>query len=100
MRIGMHTGVQDKRDVVVNKTSGRVAYNGHSLAIAKAVGDCGHGGMVLMTQSTFERLPINMQPGCGLLINMGDVCFTKQPDLPPLAVYQALPPSLEARLSL
>lgn len=47
MRVGMHAGIPDPSDVHVNKTAGgRVAYGGTPLALAKAVGDVGHGGQV------------------------------------------------------
>jgi hypothetical protein len=50
VRLGMHSGIHESSDAVFNKTSGRVMYGGLPLATAKAVGDCGQGGMVLLSQ--------------------------------------------------
>lgn len=83
----MHAGVHDEADVCMNKVSGRVAYSGISLALAKAVGDCGHGGMVLLSQAAFEQLPLHQLASFGLLLNMGDHLFTKDPSLPPTPIY-------------
>ncbi len=55
--MGLHTGVLEPEDASFNKTSGRMEYAGWPLSLAKTVADCGCGGMVLLTQSAFERLP-------------------------------------------
>ena len=67
----MHSGIDDPADVEVNKTSGRAQYSGPALALAKAVGDSGSGGMVLLSQASFERLPVSALKGLGMLLNMG-----------------------------
>ncbi len=48
--MGLHSGIQDAADAVLNKTTGRMQYGGLPLALAKAVADCGHGGMILLSQ--------------------------------------------------
>ncbi len=50
VRVGMHTGIEDAADAVMNKTTGRMQYGGLPLALAKAVADSGHGGMILLSQ--------------------------------------------------
>lgn len=55
VRCGLHSGISEAGDAVTNKTSGRVQYGGVPLATAKAVGDCGRGGMVLLSQVRCRR---------------------------------------------
>ena len=51
----MSSGISDAADVVINHASaGRTQYTGNSLLLAKAVGDAGGGGMVLLGESTFR----------------------------------------------
>ncbi|KAG1668809.1 hypothetical protein FOA52_004903 [Chlamydomonas sp. UWO 241] len=97
VRIGMHSGVQDVH-VERNVTSGRVYFGGMPLALAKAVGDAGAGGMVLMTIETFERLhPERALKGI-LVLAMGE--FGLKDDLGPVRMYQAIERSLVPRLAV
>lgn len=86
VRLGLHTGISSAADVIENKVSGRVEYAGVPLALAKAVSDAGHGGMVLLSGDTFAALPPNSKQG--LVLNLGDVSFTKDSALPPTTLYQ------------
>lgn len=58
------------------------------VALAKAVADCGHGGMVLCSQAAFERLPLDALSarayGVGHITHMCSV-------LSPRGVYQYMP---------
>ncbi|KAG1669631.1 hypothetical protein FOA52_010791 [Chlamydomonas sp. UWO 241] len=98
VRIGMHSGVQNS-DVERNATSGRVYFGGAPLAIAKAVGDAGAGGMVLMTKQTFERLHPDRALKGVLALAMGQHT-TKDDTLGHVCVYQAIERPLVARLAV
>ncbi|KAJ9514245.1 hypothetical protein QJQ45_012245 [Haematococcus lacustris] len=97
VRVGLHSGVHEAADAVFNKTTGRMQYGGRPLAIAKAVGDVGQGGMVLLSQAAFEQLPVSKLASFGLLLNMGDYVFTKDESLPATPIYQAFGRGLEQR---
>ncbi|GIL53558.1 hypothetical protein Vafri_9128, partial [Volvox africanus] len=56
VRCGMHSGLEEGRDLHWAKVGGRRAYSGPAMALAKAVSDLVPGGMVLLTAATFERL--------------------------------------------
>ncbi|KAG1655623.1 hypothetical protein FOA52_008837 [Chlamydomonas sp. UWO 241] len=97
VRIGMHSGVQ-KVDVERSVTSGRVYFGGMPLALTKAVGDAGAGGMVLMTIETFERLhPERALKGI-LVLAMGE--HGLKDDLGPVRMFQAIERSLVPRLAV
>ncbi|KAL6750703.1 nucleotide cyclase [Haematococcus lacustris] len=97
VRVGLHSGVNEAADAVFNKTTGRMQYGGRPLAMAKAVGDVGQGGMVLLSQAAFEQLPVSKLASFGLLLNMGDYVFTKDESLPATPIYQAFGRGLEQR---
>ncbi|KAL6754416.1 hypothetical protein V8C86DRAFT_354545 [Haematococcus lacustris] len=97
VRVGLHSGVYEGSDALLNKTTGRMQYGGRPLAMAKAVGDVGQGGMVLLSQSAFEQLPVSKLASFGMLLNMGDYVFTKDESLPATPIYQAFGRGLEHR---
>ncbi len=95
----MHTGLHDAKDVVVNATTGRTQYTGPLLSTAKAVADCAHGGMVVLSSATFSALPVARLSSLGTLLNMGEYRFTSEL-VQPGAVYQVVAPALRPRLSV
>ncbi|KAL6753208.1 hypothetical protein V8C86DRAFT_3019502 [Haematococcus lacustris] len=97
VRVGLHSGVYEGSDALLNKTTGRMQYGGRPLAMAKAVGDVGQGGMVLLSQAAFEQLPVSKLASFGMLLNMGDYVFTKDESLPATPIYQAFGRGLEHR---
>ncbi|KAJ9532988.1 hypothetical protein QJQ45_018070, partial [Haematococcus lacustris] len=97
VRVGLHSGVYEGSDALLNKTTGRMQYGGRPLAMAKAVGDVGQGGMVLLSQAAFEQLPVAKLASFGMLLNMGDYVFTKDESLPATPIYQAFGRGLEHR---
>ncbi len=99
MRVGLDTGVEDAKDVVVNPTTGRTQYTGRLLCTAKAVAGCGHGGMVLLSHAAFRALPAaDLQSTFGQVINMGEYAFS-DPNVEPGAVYQVVAAKMQARLA-
>ncbi len=99
VRVGVHAGVPDARDVVLNATTGRTQYTGQPLSTAKAVADCGHGGMVLLSSATFAAVPASQLQGLGYVLNMGEYKFAT--DLvTPGAVYQVITEDLRPRLAV
>ncbi|KAG1651095.1 hypothetical protein FOA52_009209, partial [Chlamydomonas sp. UWO 241] len=97
VRVGMHSGVS-KTDVERNATAGRMFFIGTPLALGKAVGDAGAGGMILMTQDTFERLNPGSTLGDVLLLCMGNHQFKDSHD--PVCLYQAIARPLVPRLAV
>ena len=89
MRIGLHSGVT-RSDIERNQTSGRAVCTGVPLALAKAIGDAGQGGMVLLSQACFERLqlvPLKLKQSRPLILCMGEHKL-KDEVLPPAMLYQ------------
>ncbi|KAG1668893.1 hypothetical protein FOA52_016062 [Chlamydomonas sp. UWO 241] len=97
VRVGMHSGVS-KTDVERNATAGRMFFTGTPLALAKAVGDAGAGGMILMTQDMFQRINPALAPNDALLLCMGDH-RVKDACLDPVCLYQAIARPLVPRLA-
>ncbi|KAG1664272.1 hypothetical protein FOA52_009774 [Chlamydomonas sp. UWO 241] len=97
VRVGMHSGVA-KTDVERNTTAGRMFFTGMPLALAKAVGDAGAGGMVLLTQDAFERLRPDRALSNVLVLCIGDHVF-KDDGLKPVCLYQAIERPLVPRLA-
>ncbi len=99
VRVGVHTGVPDARDVVLNATTGRTQYTGQPLSTAKAVADCGPGGMVLLSSATFAAVPAARLQRLGLPLNMGEYRFSAE-QVPPGAVYQLVEGKMHPRLAV
>ncbi|KAG1668672.1 hypothetical protein FOA52_001280 [Chlamydomonas sp. UWO 241] len=97
VRVGMHSGVS-KMDVERNSTAGRTFFTGMPLALAKAVGDAGAGGMVLMTQDTFERMNPARELSGVLVLCLGGH-QVKDDSLRPVCLYQAIEQPLVPRLA-
>ncbi|KAG1676448.1 hypothetical protein FOA52_002268 [Chlamydomonas sp. UWO 241] len=101
VRIGMHSGVE-KVDVELNATAGRVFFTGVPLALTKAIGDAGAGGMVLMTKETFVCLHLDraLKDMGVLVLSMGKHTFTDDTLRGCLCVYQAIERQLVPRLAV
>ncbi|KAG1678409.1 hypothetical protein FOA52_015176 [Chlamydomonas sp. UWO 241] len=97
VRVGMHSGVPRGTEER-NATSGRVIFGGMPLALAKAIGDAGAGGMVLLTQESFERLHPDRALKGVLVLALGEHGL-KDDDLGTVCVYQAIERSLVPRLA-
>ncbi len=112
-------------DVMMNKTTGGLQYTGQALTNAKAVSDCGPGGMTVLSLSAFEawkhetastvaatkapphkKQPTKTDPqadeahGATLILHSGCYEFRKALELGPCTLYMALPRGLECRLAL
>ncbi|KAG1657236.1 hypothetical protein FOA52_000439 [Chlamydomonas sp. UWO 241] len=96
VRVGMHSGVS-KTDIERNSTAGRMFFTGLPLVLAKAVGDAGAGGMILLTQDAFERLNPARTLDDVLLLCMGD--HQVKGDLGVVCLYQAIERPLVPRLA-
>ncbi|GIL84902.1 hypothetical protein Vretifemale_13477, partial [Volvox reticuliferus] len=106
VRCGMHSGLEEGRDLHWAKVGGRRAYSGPAMALAKAVSDLVPGGMVLLTADTFERLQPwpNSEALPGAIIwsrgrfrvGVGEATGTVAP-LREVDLYQLLSPQLLAR---
>ncbi|PNH06030.1 Adenylate cyclase [Tetrabaena socialis] len=56
VRMGLHCGLSGPAEVQYNRASGRVTFPGPTLHLAKAVGDCGHGGQITLTTRVLRAL--------------------------------------------
>jgi class 3 adenylate cyclase len=98
VRMGLHSGLSDPTQVVINPTTRRTHYSGSFAAAAKHVCDAGHGGQILLSHSTFEQMGLQLLPASSSLdiFAMGEhVLAANQVSVP---LYQAIVPGLAARL--
>lgn len=56
--MGLHAGIHNENEVTYNRTDARTQYGGDTITIAKAVADAAHGGMVLLSEETYKKLPL------------------------------------------
>ncbi|PNH05655.1 Adenylate cyclase [Tetrabaena socialis] len=56
IRMGMHSGVASEKEVNLNVASQRVCYSGTVARLAKAVGDVGTGGQIMLSVAALRRL--------------------------------------------
>eukprot|EP00798_Chlamydomonas_sp_ICE-L_P011288 gene11288-18923_t len=78
-------------EVAINAVTNRVAYSGAPMAMAKAIGDAGAGGMVTLTQAALEQLhdldqPSQLKPP-PVVWSLGQ--FIVKEGMPPVKMYQA-----------
>ncbi|GAX76365.1 hypothetical protein CEUSTIGMA_g3811.t1 [Chlamydomonas eustigma] len=55
VRMGIHCGITDPQDVVVDASSNHTTYSGLPMDITRAVCDCCPGGSIMMTSEVFFR---------------------------------------------
>ncbi|KAG2443269.1 hypothetical protein HYH02_009342 [Chlamydomonas schloesseri] len=105
VRMGLESGVASAA-IVRNAASGRLRYGGPALRLARAIGDSGQGGMVLLGESTMSAL---QAMGAGALTRalkghsfwtlwMG--VYALPDDLGNACIYQLISNSLIGRLAL
>ncbi|KAG2444141.1 hypothetical protein HYH02_009081 [Chlamydomonas schloesseri] len=68
VRVGLHCGVTDARDIQYNAATARMTFGGEGLRIAKAVCDCASGGQVVMSGEVLLRLQAAPTASGGMLI--------------------------------
>ena len=68
VRVGLHCGVTDARDIQYNAATARMTFGGEGLRIAKAVCDCASGGQVVMSGEVLLRLQATPTASGGMLI--------------------------------
>jgi class 3 adenylate cyclase len=95
VRMGLHSGLSDPTQVVINPTTRRTQYSGSFAAAAKHVCDAGHGGQILLSHSAFEQIGTQDMAGCHVLA-MGE--HVLEDDQLAVPLYQAAMPGLAARL--
>ncbi len=111
----LHIAGLTDQDVIANRTTGGLQYTGQALALAKAVGDSGPGGMTVLSLAAFEAWkheragkkgkPARSDQGSHdedplLILHMGCYKFRKVSDLDACTLYMAVPRALECRLAL
>ncbi|KAG2436828.1 hypothetical protein HXX76_006350 [Chlamydomonas incerta] len=58
VRVGLHCGVTDARDIQYNAATARMTFGGEGLRIAKAVCDCASGGQVVMSGEVLFQIQV------------------------------------------
>ncbi len=99
MRVGLHSGLSEE-DVVHGKDKTHPQYVGRALTMAKALCDCGHGGMVLLSEACYGALvPSSGLASYGHILHLGDYQFAA-PGTATSAVYWAVAPEMQPRVPL
>ncbi len=100
MRVGLHSGLSEEDVVEDPEKKARTKYVGRALSMAKAVCDCGHGGMVLLSEACYGALvPASGLAAFGHMLHLGDYEFVT-PGAPVGPVYWAVAPELQPRVPL
>jgi class 3 adenylate cyclase len=99
VRMGLHSGLSDPTQVVINPTTRRTQYSGSFAAAAKHVCDAGHGGQILLSHSAFEQIGMQRLHATVSSLDifaMGEHVFAA--NQLPVPLYQVVVPGLAARL--
>ncbi|GIL79822.1 hypothetical protein Vretifemale_9103 [Volvox reticuliferus] len=96
VRMGMHTGISNEADVAYNKAAARMQYSGEILQYAKSVSDAAAGGMILLSDATYRRLPIERLWDKAMVMHVGE--YKLKDDLPVLSLFQVTGRRLMGRL--
>ncbi|KAG2501549.1 hypothetical protein HYH03_000056 [Edaphochlamys debaryana] len=96
VRMGMHAGISNEADVAYNKAAARMQYSGEILQYAKSVGDAAAGGMILLSEATYRRLPMERLWDKAMVMHVGE--YKLKDDLPVLPLYQVTGRRLMGRL--
>ncbi|KAG2490218.1 hypothetical protein HYH03_011343 [Edaphochlamys debaryana] len=97
VRMGFHRGVLGPCDVNTNQASQRVVYSGPVLQLARAIGDVGRGGQVLMSTAALASLnPQQLANEAAVVLHSGRHVI-KPSDASSVELYSA-PGVLEAPL--
>eukprot|EP00798_Chlamydomonas_sp_ICE-L_P021495 gene21495-28475_t len=99
VRMGMHTGVGDSKDIEYNRITGRTEYSGESMAITKSVADAATGGMVTCTEATFQQVHPSSLDVSMVIAHMGELSFDDDSSMN-VNVYQALAPEMLLRSAM
>ncbi len=108
VRMGVHSGVAEADVKGADPQSRRTKYGGRALGTAKAMGDCGHGGTVTLSEACLAALARSPDRLVQLVhvIHLGDYAFggaatsDAADALASSAVYAAVAPDMPARVPL
>ncbi|MEW5301527.1 MAG: hypothetical protein WDW36_004384 [Sanguina aurantia] len=97
VRMGLHAGMHNENEVTYNRTDARTQYGGDTITVAKAVADAAHGGMVLLSEETYKKLPLERLWDKYLVLHVGE---HRLRDIPAsMNLYHSLNRTLEGRLA-
>ncbi|MEW5319087.1 MAG: hypothetical protein WDW38_010258 [Sanguina aurantia] len=96
VRMGLHTGIHSDADVTYNKAAARMQYSGDILVHSKAVSDCAAGGMILLSEVTYKRLPMERLWDRAMVMHIGE--YVLKEGEPGLDLYQVTGKRLMGRL--
>ncbi len=99
MRVGLHSGLSEDDVAASQEGKGRVKYVGRALAMAKAMCDSGHGGMVLLSEACHTALvPASGIAAHGHVLHLGQYRFDAMGES--AIVYMAVAQDARARVAL
>eukprot|EP00798_Chlamydomonas_sp_ICE-L_P016127 gene16127-22271_t len=99
VRMGVHTGLGDSKDIEYNRITGRTEYLGESMAITKSVADAATGGMVTCTEATFRQVRASSLDVSMVIAHMGELSFASDSSMN-VNVYLALAPEMLLRSAM
>jgi hypothetical protein len=70
--MGMASGGATEADVNYNKAAARTQYSGEILQTAKCVSDAAAGGMVLLSEGAYRRLPMMQLWDKAMIMHIGE----------------------------
>lgn len=97
IRMGMHTHTLGEDDVAYNKSTARMMYAGPCLSTARSIVDLCEAGVVMMSEVTFSRLPMEQLSKKCLVLHGGEVRVREGGAS--VDIFCAFSHSLHARLS-
>ncbi len=109
VRVGVHSGVAEADVKGSDPQSRRTKYGGRALGTTKAMGDCGHGGTVTLSEACLAALARSPDRLVQLahVIHLGDYMFPAgsaasggADAVASSAVYAAVAPDMPARVPL
>lgn len=73
VRMGLHAGMDPNEDEVsLCPVSGKVQYGAAAVSMARTIAEASHGGMILMSESTFTRLPSQATARSYSILHIGE----------------------------
>jgi len=98
VHMGVHAGIHNPDDIQPAKGEAGAIYSGETIRLARAVCEAAHGGMVLLSEETYKKLPLERLWDRYLVLHVGEHRLVHE-GLPPLNLYHALNRTLEGRLA-
>lgn len=115
VRMGMHCGITEERDIAFDGLTNRAFYSGLPMDLTRAICDCTPGGFAMLSSKAFSRATQLLQvvgsarasivipealEGAPLAVYVGEHRLEKLgPDFGALSLFVVVPTALQARLA-